>query len=392
MQTKTRPTQLRYRPRLGGFRLGLFTILAVLLSAGLAMAGTEVTSCGQVVSGSAFLSGDLDCSSSGTDGVVLAGGSLDLRGFTITADSSFGSCGVLCTRSCKVVSTPPGGTITGAGFGICDDAFDADLARSVRLNDLLVTGNIAFGVFTQEAGVRIANSTVSNNGIAVEAQSSTRGRVRVVTSTITSNGRGVVANHGALIRDSVISGNTNDGASVSTKLTVKNSQIIGNGTYGASSDKNRFVDSVISGNGEEGIRLFLGSERLKVLRTTIDGNGSDGVFLAGVRTLIRDSTITNNGGHGLNRASRKLKVVGSTVSDNRLNGVDAPGFAGCTVALQFVGSTISGNGSDPSCGVSVTCADIASCAPPSLSASTCDTSYDTNSGFPGLSWGVCALD
>ncbi len=42
--------------------------------------------------------------------------------------------------------------------------------------------------------------------------------------------------------------------------------------------------------------------------------------------------------------------------------------------------------------ISMTCADVAALTFPTLKNTTCETSYDGTSGFPGQSWGVCALD
>jgi len=59
----------------------------------------------------------------------------------------------------------------------------------------------------------------------------------------------------------------------------------------------------------------------------------------------------------------------------------------------LVGSTASGNGTDVECGTSIMCADVASCTLPKIAAlATCDTSYQVDSGVPGLSWGVCSSD
>jgi len=248
------------------------------------------------------------------------------------------------------------------------------------------------GASTDEATLTVVDSVISNNpGGGVEATALTRGRLRVVNSTITNSGGGFFATKSSVIRDSVIDGNAFFGGATNGRLTVKNSQITNNGTVGLrGAEKNRILDSTISGNADEGILLNIGSERLRVLRSTIDGNGSDGMFTHGVRTLIRDSTITNNGGDGIEHPGLSLKVFDTTISGNGVHGIFAPGVFGCDV--RTVNSTLTANGTDPGCGATFTCADLALCAPPNVISSTCETSYDTNSGFPGTSWGVCSLD
>lgn len=376
-------------------QIALWCVAVVLGWTGIVAAATEVTTCGQVVKGSAFLSGDLDCSSFAGDAVVINGGTLDLRGFTVTGNSAPLACGVRCTRSCKVISDPVGGAITGAtnDAGICDDDEDADIARSIRVIGVALTGNSS-GVSTDEAALVVVDSTITNHsGVGAEATSFTRGRLRIVNSIIANSGRGFFATRSALVRDSVIDGNVFFGGAANDRLTVKDSQITSNGGFGLrGAEKNRIIDSTISGNVAEGILLDLSSERLRVIRSTIDANGSDGVFTDGARTLIRDSTITNNGGNGIDHGLNlpPLKLVATTVSGNAFHGVVVTGFSDCD--LTAVGSAFSGNGTDLACGATQSCADVASCVSPKLSATTCDTSYDTNSGFPGTSWGVCSLD
>jgi hypothetical protein len=100
-------------------------------------------------------------------------------------------------------------------------------------------------------------------------------------------------------------------------------------------------------------------------------NTLSGVF-AGLRVKAKDSGINANGIHGI--------VTNCPAA-----------FPGVRAILTD--STLTGNGTDVSCGVAQTCADVSPCVPPSLKGTTtCDTSYQVDSGFPGLTWGVCGLD
>ena len=81
------------------------------------------------------------------------------------------------------------------------------------------------------------------------------------------------------------------------------------------------------------------------------------------------------------------------MTDNLTDGV-ATGNTQCVPGKVFaIDSTITGNGTDPSCGVAFTCADVATCKrTPILRRSTCGTSYMLDSGIPGENLGVCTLD
>ena len=107
---------------------------ALLLgSAGASSAGTDFVTCGQIVTGSARLVGDLDCTGTTDPAVTLTGSSpLDLQGFTLTGGDAYA---VECEASCSVVSTPPGGVITGSDGG----AVIAE--RTLLVEDTTITAN-----------------------------------------------------------------------------------------------------------------------------------------------------------------------------------------------------------------------------------------------------------
>ena len=86
--------------------------VATLLVPAVSNGATEVTTCGQAIAGEGFLSANLDCTGFPGDAVVINGGSLDLRGFTLTGGDL---SGVFCSKNCSVVSEPPGGQIINAG-------------------------------------------------------------------------------------------------------------------------------------------------------------------------------------------------------------------------------------------------------------------------------------
>ena len=96
------------------------------------------------------------------------------------------------------------------------------------------------------------------------------------------------------------------------------------------------------------------------------------------------------GDHGVIRV-----LNGSQIANNGLDGIsDGPADPDTSSfrPVVFKDSIVTGNGTDASCGVSRTCADLATALEPRLTNTTCDHSYDTNSGFPGTDWNVCTLD
>ncbi len=242
-----------------------------------------------------------------------------------------------------------------------------------------------------DGNIKVIDSTVtgisSNTFAAVDAL----GAARLQRSVVTGNAGNGVDSSKAKIIDSEVSNSGAWGVRVSRGATVKGSTISGNAFDGvATLDKVvRVTDSSITGNGIAGINLPF-SSKAKILRSDISGNGAQGVAGPSKRVIVRDSTINNNGAEGIRQGFGVVKLTDSMVTGNALDGIAQTALSQCTLRLR--GSTVTGNGTDPSCGVSRTCADLTSCGLPEVSASTCDTSYDVNSGFPGTSWGVCALD
>jgi hypothetical protein len=188
--------------------------LAVLaLVAGPAFAGpTELTSCGQTVTGKAFLSADLDCSGTSLHGVELNDhGKLELNGHTLTADSQ--RLAVHCLSSCAVHGP---GTLTTGGT----DAGGVHARKNLKIKNVTLTG---FGV---------AVSTQDRFG---------KGRVLVDDSTISNVGWGVRANVPVRLSDTTVTGATGSGIVTGENVesglpctgvatTLKRSSVTGSGT------------------------------------------------------------------------------------------------------------------------------------------------------------------
>jgi hypothetical protein len=247
-----------------------------------AAAPVPVTTCGQVVTGSGALVGDLDCSGQGDDAVKLAG-RLFLNGFTLTGNPGFDV--VRCEAGpCGVVGP---GTVTGGLDGVGSD-----------------------------------------HGARVEA-------------------------------GAIVTGNVGDGVRTDSSARV--------------------IDATISANGGDGVRS---KTRATVQRSTVSGNGANGVRTD--RTAnVKTSTVTDNGGNGVDSDVTAKATATSVVS---ANGFD--GLKGLRVVLS--NSSATGNGTNPACGVTDECADLAAASKASVTGtSMCGTSRNTESGG---TWGVCSND
>jgi hypothetical protein len=408
--------------------------LILLLLATPSFAAINVDTCGQVVSGDAVLIGDLDCSAYVGNAVTLDSGRLDLGGFTLIGGDGDG---VHCNGSCSVFSSALGGTVRDAtGFGIIADGTDLRVENiAVRDNGL---GGVLGGAATHDdPRITVLDSQVSNNGGFGVDCFNNGGTLRIENTIITGNASaGVVGLEcGTTLANVTITGNGQGFSGIYLRMT--NSDVSGNTGRGINAEgfgfcsqgylcprRLRIEDSTVDDNGAEGIFARAG---VFLLRSSVSGNGADGIFDSGSvfnpnrelcsSVLIRESAINGNTGSGLRSGGRSAKIDQSDVTGNGSSGVD--GFDGCQgrVKVQVSNSTIdgnalygvradaldrctvrasdcqiTGNGTDADCGVTLTCADVASCSLPSVRDTSCETSYDLGSGFPGTSWGVCSLD
>jgi len=170
--------------------------LVLLVRATPAAPQVAVTTCGQVVVGSAYLANDLECGPDGY-GVVLRG-RLDLRGHMISG----ATYGIFCGRYCEPLDCVSGCTVLG---GTISESYLAGIqARRVVLENVTVTGHATYGVLAHRAIVR--QSTVSGNA----AEGIRGGRVVLEGTTVQQNGTtGIVAGR-AKLRESTVTGNALD--------------------------------------------------------------------------------------------------------------------------------------------------------------------------------------
>ncbi|RMF23579.1 MAG: hypothetical protein D6760_05085 [Deltaproteobacteria bacterium] len=167
----------------------LVCALLLLMWAPSAGAAMVVDRCGlEVPDGeTAFLVGDLDCTGTGVEGVVLGHRSrLLLSGFSLVADPTEegGRQGVRCRTGtvCSVIG--PGAIVGFAASGVA--------GTRVRLRDVFLAGNGRNGVAAFENVVLRGVEIGENGGLSVHAG----GRVRIRRSRVAGLDRGaVVAEH-----------------------------------------------------------------------------------------------------------------------------------------------------------------------------------------------------
>lgn len=205
------------------------------------IAATEVqiTSCGVVFSGSthAYLSADLDCSSwnGGNQAVVsfIGNGTLDLRGFTLTAPTdpaTILNAAVRCSQNCTILGG--GGSIVGGHWGIAG-------ISNVRVSNTTVRGS-SHRAIASNRSVRIEDVTVTDN--ATHAVTAGR-RVVIERSSITDNGGKISPDSGELEKTSAVvfasavrlvesTVHTNAWAGIEAdRVSVRDSSVFGNGTF-----------------------------------------------------------------------------------------------------------------------------------------------------------------
>jgi hypothetical protein len=386
------------------FAIPLLSFVSLSLSPA-AYAQVAVSTCGTSYQGNGYLATDLFCS--GPAVTIQGYGELDLRGHTITTDE----VGVLFDAekglTCRVVSSEGMGYIAGPG---------PPGAPLVSSHGIRVIG---------DGSVRIDNVTISNfqNGIHLSGLDNATLTSAVIERSfvregVSSSGTGVrgafhVLLDGSSIRDNESTGvdassvratdsevvrNGAVGISVSALAKLIRTTVADNGSTGVSHGQYRplkAVDCVFSGNGASGVTST--SRRMTLLRCEVSGNGDRGVSHSSGTTKIKDSGITGNAGAGVYSNSPtssrgcKMVVARSTVTGNAGHGLVCGSVDRTRLSIRKSGVTA--NGGVAECGTTIACADLASDELPRIKkGATCDTSYVLDSGIPGSSWSVCALD
>ena len=192
-----------------------------------AYSAVEVNTCGQRFSGDGFLTANLDCSGQMGTPIVIDGGSLDLRGFTLTAHNvdlsgAYGAYAVLCEGSCRV--SGGGGAIVADGNRTGGDLAALAAEGNIVVTDLTVRDSSWIGIFAVRSG-RVFNSTVTGSrsyGIA------SRLRLKLVNSSVAGGEYGAASDR-LVVQGSTISGSSEFGLDGYISMRLIDSTVTGNG-------------------------------------------------------------------------------------------------------------------------------------------------------------------
>jgi hypothetical protein len=209
--------------------LSLLVLCLALPVSAAASTPVPVTTCGQILAGDGFLTGDLDCSAQPAAAATVTlskTGRLNLGGFTLTGSPNVVDT-VRCEDRCIInglggsnLGTIAGGqhaiasrsgksgrvdvfytTVTGAEFGI--------VAPKVHARQLHVTGNTFEGIRGDK--VKLIDSTVTDNG-GLGAGVRGEAQVKLIAAVITGNGGAGVEGGKLHAQDSTVTGNGTDPA------------------------------------------------------------------------------------------------------------------------------------------------------------------------------------
>lgn len=244
-----------------------FLALVGLIVASLPVAAhaqTAVSICGQIVSGDAYLANDLDCPPSFAASVIVEGGSLDLRGFTIRG----GEVGVLCAhpiweentfvyKKCRV-------------FGGAIEDFDVAgvAAKKLDLSDVALTGT-GLAVVTHKS-LRFANLAIdaaAENGNA--GIFTLNGAVKGTNLTMLGGAQAIWA--GKFDVDGMVASGSLSGVIRANAVRLRHASLTGGGAGVHGGKKATIENSIITGYAEEGVQ----AQRITLVASTVTGNGLD---------------------------------------------------------------------------------------------------------------------
>jgi hypothetical protein len=293
-----------------------------------------------------------------------------------------------------VISTVGDGTVADFGGHGIVGRHPVESSAYVRVNHVIVRDNDGDGVRVDEieGGAAVSKSEVRDNGGVGIASP---GRMRVSTSTIYGNQLEGIIGETGVVSESLIQLNGSTGIDFTDYVKIEETEVFdnaGDGIHGGPSFRAFRVH--VERNGGSGIVLSSVERNTLVQLAEVSDNGIDGIRVDGPqlhRIRLKFAFVRRNGRYGIN--AKHVDIHQSRIDDNAIHGVySAPGGDPCIARLDRY--SFLGNGTDASCGVSVTCADIAICDPPLAfnQNSECTTSYDTESGFPGTNWGICDAD
>jgi hypothetical protein len=309
----------------------LAAVVSVTVTLGSAAhaAGTPITTCGQTVTTSAFLTHDLVCTG---DGIVVGadGITVDLKGFTVQGDRDSGDYGIDDSGGFDTL-TVKNGVVRDFDFGLY-----AAIASKITVSGLKALDNLGNGISVQGDDASVSKSMAAGNGYGIALVGDGE---KVTSSTASQN----------TVTGIFISGN---GGSVKSSLAAGN-VTAGVGITGGSAS----VTSVTAYGNGFGVRVLGDFDTVKSV--TAQGNGLYGIEAVGFSDAVTSSTASGGGGPGIHVSGDV-----ATIAHNRaeLNGFDTNGTATTgfgILAENFTTPPAGTNTADAN-------ADPAECAPASL--------------------------
>jgi len=294
--------------------------------------------------------------------------------------SAAAAASLACLAASGVAQTawadPPvtcGQRYTGAGQLVEDCVGDITIANgSLNLRGYTLQGSVICegqqcDVFSDSAQGTIQGERFHETTGIRGSQTS---RITLRSVVVTGFGTGV-AGGDVVAADSVIAGNSARGIEAQRSVALS--------------------DTNVTLNGGDGVHARIGTVHIE--RSEVTSNGGIGVrALKGV--TIRESVVAGNAGDGVQNFAGQAMITSSVVASNGGHGVRTDD-SDCTPTgrLELRDSAVEANGHAAECGETRACADVVTCELIQLSAtSRCDTSYRMQSGLPGESWRICALD
>jgi parallel beta-helix repeat protein len=248
-------------------RKSLTAVLPVLLAVPLwpGTAGAAVLVCGQTITQNTVLENDL--TGCANNGIVVGADNitLDLNGRTVAGTPASGDQGgvVLVGRTGVVVKN---GTVRAFDVGVVIEGGSGNTVENVSATD-----NISFSGTTNRGGDGIAILSSGNN--------------RVRNNRTVNNG----PFSGIGIYSEVDSAHPRSTSGVSSGNVVQNNVVQGN-------IQGRTPNNVVN-NDNIGIRLEPGNTQNQILDNQVSGNGLDGItlFVRNTFTTVRGNVVTRNG-------------------------------------------------------------------------------------------------
>ncbi|WP_167768511.1 right-handed parallel beta-helix repeat-containing protein [Haloarcula amylovorans] len=218
---------------------------------------------------------------------------------------------------------------SGPGISIGDPTPDT------RLLDSRIANNSGFGIEItgNSFNTNISNVVVKNNNNSGLRVDDTASDTRVVDSEFIGNGYGDTVSeegdgHGIELHGDFDS-------TVLRGLTLeRNSQM---GLAINESDDTQLVDTVVGGNGGDGIRSYGSVETISIERTNVAGNGNTGIRLsAGTNGFdMRDSSVRGNDGTGIRLGDGDARLQNISFYRNEDGDVYDSNAAGTTTAQNL---------------------------------------------------------